>query len=91
MVKMFGIKMTDKELTQDLFGVEDCSNCNGSGIVIEEVIFNEMFPMPMGVNNSSFCNGYNFQSTDAFWGRRYFQGDTETDLIHPHNRIRIDI
>jgi len=54
--------MTDKidtTLTQDLFGVEDCPNCNGSGIVIEEVIFNEMFPMPMGVNEEDcdICKG----------------------------------
>ena len=51
--------MTDKTLTQDLFGVEDCSNCNGSGTVIEKFIFNEMFPMPMGESEEDcdICKG----------------------------------
>ena len=47
------------EYTGDLFGVEDCSNCNGSGTVIEKFIFNEMFPMPMGESEEDcdICKG----------------------------------
>ena len=47
------------EYTGDLFGVEDCPNCNGSGTVIEKFIFNEMFPMPMGESEEDcdICKG----------------------------------
>jgi len=47
------------EYTGDLFGVEDCPNCNGSGTVIEKFIFNDMFPMPMGEQEEDcdICEG----------------------------------
>ena len=62
MVKINGIKMTDKidtTLTQDLFGVENCSNCDGSGTVIKKFIFNDIFPMPISESEEDcdICKG----------------------------------
>ena len=54
--------MKKNKYTGDLFGVEDCPNCNGTGTVIEKFIFNEMFPMPMGESEEEcdICKGSGF-------------------------------
>jgi len=52
-------KMAKNKYTGDLFGVEDCPNCNGSGTVIEKYIFNEFFPSPISEHEEDcdICNG----------------------------------
>jgi DnaJ-class molecular chaperone len=52
-------RMYKNKYTGDLFGVEDCPNCNGTGTVVEKLIFNDMFPMPMGEREEDcdICEG----------------------------------
>ena len=40
--------MEKNKLTGDLFGVEDCEDCDGTGVVVTELVFSDLWKMPCG-------------------------------------------
>ena len=53
------MKKTKNKYTGDLFGVEDCTYCNGTGIIETELVFSDLWKMPFGIREDDCedCNG----------------------------------
>ena len=51
--------MEKNKLTGDLFGVEDCEDCDGTGVVVTELVFSDLWKMPCGEreDDCESCNG----------------------------------
>ena len=51
--------MEKNKLTGDLFGVEDCEDCDGTGIIYTDLVFSDLWKMPCGTREDSCesCNG----------------------------------
>ena len=51
--------MEKNKLTGDLFGVEDCEDCDGTGVVVTELVFSDLWKMPCGESEDDCesCNG----------------------------------
>ena len=51
--------MKKNKLTGDLFGVEDCEDCDGTGVVVTNLVFSDLWKMPCGTREDSCesCNG----------------------------------
>ena len=51
--------MEKNKLTGDLFGAEDCKDCDGTGVVVTELVFSDLWKMPCGTREDSCesCNG----------------------------------
>ena len=51
--------MEKNKLTGDLFGAEDCKDCDGTGVVVTELVFSDLWKMPCGTreDDCESCNG----------------------------------
>jgi len=51
--------MEKNKLTGDLFGVEDCKDCDGTGIIYTDLVFSDLWKMPCGEreDDCESCNG----------------------------------
>tara|TARA_R110002020_G_scaffold308817_1_gene524423 strand:+ start:106 stop:303 length:198 start_codon:yes stop_codon:yes gene_type:complete len=48
------------QYTGDLFGIEDdCKDCNGTGVIVTELVFSDLWKMPCGEreDDCESCNG----------------------------------
>ena len=52
-------KAYKNKYTGDLFGVEDCKYCNGTGIIETDLVFSDLWKMPCGTREDDCedCNG----------------------------------
>jgi len=51
--------MKKNKFTGDLFEVEDCKDCDGTGVIVTELVFSDLWPMPCGEREEDCesCNG----------------------------------
>jgi len=52
--------MKKKEaITSDLFGCNDCIDCDGSGVIVTDLVFNDVLKIPAGQKEDKCesCNG----------------------------------
>jgi|TARA_R100001460_G_scaffold102015_1_gene146245 DnaJ-class molecular chaperone len=59
MKKNKNISPYKNKYTGDLFGVEDCKYCNGTGIIETDLVFSDLWKMPCGTREDDCedCNG----------------------------------
>ena len=48
-----------KAITSDLFGCTDCKECDGTGIIVTDLVFSDLWKMPCGHREDPCenCNG----------------------------------